>query len=214
MVPADRRIVLALLAFIVLLALFPLLLDERNFVWVFSEEGPFERLSEPAWIATALIVVFRIRPLGPRAWAFALLCLVFAAREADWHKAFTGESFLKNSFYRDAARPFEEKLICGAIALLLVALVLYAGFVIARFLFLRGGWRSRSGMWLLAGTALVVAGKLLDRLPATLSVDYGIELGPVVKLYATAFEEGMEMIHPMILGWSVWISQFERRYLS
>lgn len=214
MVSADRRIVLAIALFTVLLALFPLLLSEESFVWVFSEAGPFERLSEPAWIVTALIVIFRIRPLGPRAWAFALLCLAFAAREADWHKAFTGESFLKNSFYRDAARPIEDKLICGAIALVLIGLLLYAGFIIARFLFIRGGWRSRSGGWLLAGTALVVIGKVLDRLPATLSVDYGIELGPMVKLYATAFEEGMEMIHPMILGWSVWISQFERRYLS
>jgi hypothetical protein len=57
---------------------------------------------------------------------------------------------------------------------------------------------------------VVLIGKVLDRLPATLSVDYGIELGPMVQLYATAFEEGLEMIHPMILGWSVWISQFER----
>ena len=124
MVSADRRIVLAIALFTVLLALFPLLLSEESFVWVFSEAGPFERLSEPAWIVTALIVIFRIRPLGPRAWSFALLCLAFAAREADWHKAFTGESFLKNSFYRDAARPIEDKLICGAIALVLIGLVL------------------------------------------------------------------------------------------
>lgn len=143
-----------------------------------------------------------------------MLCLAFAAREADWHKLFTGESFLKNSFYRDAARPFEEKLVCGAIALFLVALVLYAGLVIARFLFLQGGWRSRSGAWLMAGTALVVVGKLIDRLPAVLSVDYGIELGPLTKHYSAAFEEGLEMAHPLILAWSVWISQTGRRYLS
>ena len=214
MLSSDRRIVLAILAFALLLASLPLLLDETSFHWTFSEAGPFERLSIAAWLATAAVVIVRIRPLGARAWAFALLCLVFAAREADWHKAFTGESFLKNSFYRDVARPFEERLMAGAVAILLVALLLYAGFVIARFLFLRGGWRSRSGAWLMAGTALVLIGKVLDRLPATLSVDYGIELGPMVQLYATAFEEGLEMIHPMILGWSVWISQFEKRYLS
>jgi hypothetical protein len=211
---ADRRFAFAICAFALLLACLPVALGEPSFAWTFSEEGPFEQLSIAAWLATAAIVIVRIRPLGVRALAFALLCLVFAAREADWHKAFTGESFLKNSFYRDAARPFEQKLICGAIALLLVGLLLYAGFVIARFLFLRGGWRSRAGAWLLIGSMLVVAGKLLDRLPATLSVDYGIELGPMVKLYATAFEEGLEMIHPLILCWSVWISQFERRYLS
>ncbi|MBL8467146.1 hypothetical protein [Methyloversatilis discipulorum] len=214
MTTTDRRIVWLLIAYSLLLALLPIALNEQAFHWTFSEEGPFEQLSIAGWLGTAVIVLLRIRPLGARAWAFALLCLAFAAREADWHKLFTGESFLKNSFYRDAARPFEEKLICGAIAIFLVALVLYAGFVIARFLFLQGGWRSRSGAWLMAGTALVVVGKLIDRLPAVLSVDYGIELGPLTKLYSAAFEEGLEMAHPMILAWSVWISQTGRRYLS
>lgn len=203
-----------LIAYVVMLGIMPLAMSHEAFHWTFSEEGPFEQLSIAGWLGTAVIVLLRIRPLGARAWAFALLCLAFAAREADWHKLFTGESFLKNSFYRDAARPFEEKLICGAIAIFLVALVLYAGFVIARFLFLQGGWRSRSGVWLMAGTALVVVGKLIDRLPAVLSVDYGIELGPLTKLYSAAFEEGLEMAHPMILAWSVWISQTGRRYLS
>ena len=214
MTTTDRRIVWLLIAYSLLLALLPIALNEQAFHWTFSEEGPFEQLSIAGWLGTAVIVLLRIRPLGARAWAFALLCLAFAAREADWHKLFTGESFLKNSFYRDAARPFEEKLICGAIAIFLVALVLYAGLVIARFLFLQGGWRSRSGAWLMAGTALVVVGKLIDRLPAVLSVDYGIELGPLTKLYSAAFEEGLEMAHPMILAWSVWISQTGRRYLS
>ena len=143
-----------------------------------------------------------------------MLCLACAAREADWHKAFTGESFLKNSFYRDVARPMEEKLVCAVIALLLVSLLLYASCVTARFLFLRGGWRSRSGGWLLVGTVLLITGKVLDRLPAILSVDYGIELEPLLRLYAKAFEEGLEVVPLMTLGWSVWISQFERRYLS
>lgn len=92
--------------------------------------------------------------------------------------------------------------------------MLYVGVVIARFLFLQGGWRSRSGAWLLAGTVLVVVGKVIDRLPAVLSVDYGIELGTMMKLYAEAFEEGLEMAHPLILAWSVWISQNGRRFLS
>lgn len=199
----DRRIAWLLIAYALLLALLPLVLNEAAFHRMFSEEGPFERLSIAGWLGTAAVVLVRIRPLGARALAFALLCLAFAAREADWHKLFTGESFLKNSFYRDAARPFEEKLICGAIAIFLVVLLLYAGLVIARFLFLQGGWRARSGAWLMAGSTLVVIGKVMDRLPAVLSADYGIEAGPLVLLYAAAFEEGLEMAHPLMLAWSV-----------
>jgi hypothetical protein len=214
MMTSDRRIALVLFAYTMLLAVLPVVLDEHTFARTFSEEGPFEDLSIVAWIATALIVVVRIRPFGARAGAFALLCLACAAREADWHRAFTGESFLKNSFYRDVAHPMEEKLVCATIVLLLLALLLYVGCVIARFLFLRGGWRSRSGGWLLTGTVLLVTSKVLDRLPAILSVNYGIEFGPLLMLYAKAFEEGLEAVPLITLGWSVWISQFERRYLS
>ena len=216
MVSADRRALLFLVLYVAMLALCPLLLDEALFMWAFSETGPFERLSVWTWVVTALVVLWRIRPLTLRAYAFAAMCLAFAAREADWHKAFTGDSFLKFNFYRDAARPLQEKLICGAIATVLVALVLYVALVFARFLFLRGGWRSRSrsGGWLLAAGTLLVAGKLLDRLPAILSGDYGIEFSPLAIQYFSAFEEGTEPINPLIFAASVWISQTGRRYLS
>jgi hypothetical protein len=211
---SDRRIAIAIVVYAVMLALLPLILSRPDFKQVFSEEGPFEQLAVVAWIFTALVILFRIRPLGMRAFAFALLCLVFAAREADWHKAFTADSMLKTNYYKHAAAPFGEKLAAGLVALTAALLLLYVGFVVARFLFARGGWKSRSGGWLMIGTALVVLGKILDRLPATLSVDYGIVLPALVGLYADAYEEGLEVVHPLLLAWSVWISQFERRYLS
>lgn len=213
-VPADIRIAIAIALYILLLALLPLLLSQPDFRFTFSEQGPFEQLSIVAWIFTALVIVVRIRPLGPRAWAFALLCVIFAAREADWHKAFTADSILKTNYYKHAIAPFGEKLAAATVALAAIALLLYVGFVVARFLLRDGGWRSRAGTWLIIGTTLVVLGKMLDRAPAVLAEDYGVVLSPFVDLYATAFEEGLEMIHPLILAWSVWISQTERRYLS
>lgn len=213
-VPADIGIAIAIALYILLLALLPLLLPSADFRFTFSEEGPFEQMSIVAWIFTALIIVVRIRPLGPRAWAFALLCMIFAAREADWHKAFTADSMLKTNYYKHAIAPFGEKLAAGTVALAAIALLLYVGFVVARFLLRDGGWRSRAGVWLIIGTALVVLGKILDRAPAVLAEDYGIVLSSIVDLYAAAFEEGLEVIHPLILAWSVWISQTGRRYLS
>lgn len=214
LVPADIRIALAIVLYILLLALLPLLLSYSVFMFTFSEQGPFEQLSIVAWIFTALIIIVRIRPLGLRAWAFALLCIIFAAREADLHKAFTAGSILKINYYKHAIAPFGEKVAAGSVAIAVIALLAYVGFVVARFLLRDGGWRSRAGVWLMIGTVLVVLGKMLDRAPAVLAEDYGIVLSPLVDLYATAFEEGLEMIHPLILAWSVWISQFERRYLS
>jgi hypothetical protein len=209
-VSADIRIAIAIALYILLLAVLP----HSVFLLTFSEQGPFEQLSILAWIFAALVIVVRIRPLGPRAWAFALLCMIFAAREADWHKGFTADSILKTNYYKHAIAPFGEKLAAATVALAAIALLLYVGFVVARFLLRDGGWRSRAGIWLIIGTTLVVLGKVLDRAPAVLATDYGIVLSPIVDLYATAFEEGLEMIHPLILAWSVWISQVERRYLS
>lgn len=211
---ADARVALAIVIYMLVLAVFPFVLPKQEFRWLFSEVGPFEQMSIAAWLFTALVVIARIRPLGARAWAFAGLCAVFAAREADWHKAFTADSLLKTNYYKHAVAPLPEKIIAGIVAVAAIALVIYVGLVIARFLFLQGGWRSRSGVWLILGTVLVVLGKILDRAPAVLAEDYGIVLSPLFELYSTAFEEGLEMIHPLILAWSAWISQRERRYLS
>lgn len=212
--PADLWTTVFIAMFVLLLAALPLLLPQQSFRYAFSEEGPFERLSVIGWITTALIVIARIRPFGFRAGAFALLCLLFAMREADLHKAFTADSILKSNYYKHAIAPLGEKLVAGIVAIASIALIVYIGFVVLRFLFLQGGWRSRSGFWLLFGTMLVLLGKVLDRAPSVLSEEYGIVLSPLVGHYAVAFEEGLEMIHPLILAWSAWISQRERRFLS
>lgn len=210
----DARMAFAIIAVILLLAILPLTLSDAALHYTFSEEGPFEQLSIAAWLFAALIIIIRIRPLGMRAWAFILLFACFAAREADWHKAFTVDSILKSNYYRHAVAPLSEKIAAFIVAAAFIALIIYAGIVIFRFLFLQKGWYSRAGFWLLLGTMLVILGKVLDRAPAVLHEDYGIMLSPLVGHYAGAFEEGLEMLHPLILAWSVWISQGEKTYLS
>lgn len=210
----DTRVAWAMLAAILLLALLPVVLPEASFRHVFSEEGFFERMSIAAWLFAVVIIILRIRPLHMRAWAFALLFISFAAREADWHKAFTADSILKTNYYKHAAAPLGEKVVAFVIAIAFIALIVYVGIVVLRFLFLQGGWKSRSGFWLMLGMALVVVGKLVDRAPAVLAEEYGVVLLPLVGHYVAAFEEGLEMLHPLIMVWSIWISQEERRYLS
>jgi hypothetical protein len=211
---SDIRVAWVLAAFILLLAALPLVLPESSFRYTFSEEGPFERLSIVAWLIAAFTIVARIRPLGMRAWGFVVLFAGFAAREADWHKAFTADSILKTNYYKHAIAPLGEKVVAFAVALAFICLIVYVGIAVLRFLFLQGGWKSRSGCWLMLGTALVVAGKVIDRAPAVLAEEYGVVLLPIVGHYVAAFEEGLEMLHPLIMAWSIWISQEERRYLS
>jgi hypothetical protein len=207
---ADGIAVLLILLYIGLLAALPALLPEQQVLALFSETGPFEILSILTWLLAAAVVLSAFRATGTRAGPlmFSLLFLLFAAREADWHKQFTADSLLKSNYYRHADAPMMEKLLAAIAALVFIALIVYAGFVIARFLLARGGWRSRGGLWLLAGAALVVGGKLLDRAPAELALA-GYPIGPALKLYASAFEEGLEMIHPLIVAWSLWLCRGE-----
>lgn len=210
----DIRLAVALIIYMAALAVFPLALPEAQFRWTFSEEGPFEQFAIAAWLFAAVVVIVRIRPLGARAWAFAMLCVLFAAREADWHKAFTADSLLKSNYYRHTVAPLSEKIVAGMVAVAAIAVIIYVGLVIARFLLRKGGWRSRVGIWLILATGLVLAGKVLDRAPAVLFEEYGIALSPLVGHYSAAFEEGMEAIHALLLAWAVWISQSDRRFLS
>lgn len=209
---SDALVAFLVVMYILVLAAVPSLLSAQQVKFLFSEEGPFEQLSIVTWIFAALLIPLAIRPPGKTAWLFSALFLCFAAREADWHKEFTADSLLKANYYRYTDAPADEKIIAAVFALAFIALVVYAGFVIVRFL-LRGGWRSRAGLWLLLGTALIVLGKVLDRAPAELA-EAGYAIGAWAGPYTAVFEEGLEMIHPLILAWSVWLCRFGPSYLS
>lgn len=213
MTAADRRFAGAIGVYLALLAVLPLALSPSAFGWFFSEEGPVEVGAMLLWFTAAVVVVVRVRPPGARGWAFAALYLAFAAREAELHRAFTADSMLKSAYYRRVAAPLEEKIIAGIVAVALVALLMYVLATVVRFLWTERGWRTRSGAWLLVGMLLLVFAKVLDRAPAMLLEDFGVAIGPLAKKYVSAFEEGIEAVLPLILGYSAWIEGARRRYL-
>src|SRR5690606_39133983 len=132
--PLDRGFVTALVLYLAALAVLPLALSQPAFEHFFSEEGPIETASTVFWLVAAVVVLARVRPPGRRAWAFALLYVVFAAREAQLHRAFTADSIFKSSYYRRSAAPFEEKLVAGLVAIAILLLLVYVLWVVVRFL--------------------------------------------------------------------------------
>jgi hypothetical protein len=211
---SDRSLLFGCLGYVVLLALGAALLP---YAWTrpwLSETGPFEVAALVAWIAAAAVLASRIRPFTSRTLAFVVVCLLCAAREADLQKAFTQESISRLSYYRRSAAPRAEKLMAGSVALLFTVLLIYAALVAARFLFREGGLRSRSGLWLIVGAALLVLTKILDRSYAVLGENFGLWLPPIWHHVTAALEEGLEAVVPLAFAGSAWISQTERRYLS
>jgi hypothetical protein len=210
---ADGLVALLIVLYTMLLAALPTLLPASDFARIFSEQGPFETLSIATWMFAALVVLVATPPLGPVASMFSLLFIACAAREADWHKKFTADSILKSNYYRYTDAPGGEKVLAALAALVFIGMIVGAGFIILRFLVRQDGWRSGAGIWIIIGGALIVLGKVLDRAPAELALA-GFPISTGAKLYASAFEEGLEMIHPLILAWAVWRCRSGPSFLS
>jgi hypothetical protein len=84
---SDRLLLFGCLGYAVLLALGAVAVPyDRIAPWL-SETGPFEVGALVAWIVAAAVLAIRIRPFTARTLAFAVVCLLCAAREADLHKA-------------------------------------------------------------------------------------------------------------------------------
>jgi hypothetical protein len=212
---SSDRVFLAISAtFVVFLLLAPVVLPREVFVHTFSEAGFFENLSFYGWLVAPILIFLRVRPIGYRAVAFALLSLAFAAREADWQKKFTTEGAMKINYYQNASVPIMERLIAGIIVLILIAGLIYAVYASIRFLFFEGGWKERSGVWLFITGICLVLGKSFDRLPAELDNLFNISISSGLVTHLTALEEGLEALAPVVFLWSVWLSGYGKSYLA
>jgi len=209
----DRGLLALLAAYVAMLVVLPFLLSAETFDAAFSETGPFERLSLIAWIVAAAVVVVRIRPYGLSAAAFTVLYLLFAAREADLHKAFTTRSISKLNYYRDASIGVSERIVAALAALAILCVIVYAVFVVLRFLFARQGLRTRAGLWLALGGSLLVFGKVLDRSAAVLTQVFHVARPQWMIGLTDSFEEGLELATPALLAVSAWLSQRHGAYL-
>jgi len=210
----DRAILVGLLVYAAMLLGLAFRLSPERFAYTFSEQGPFEEISIFLWLGASAVIVWFVRPFTSRSITFALLFAAFAAREASWHKLYTTDSLLKISYYLKSSAPLTEKIIAGAVAAIFIAMLLYAGYVVARFVFAEGGLSSRAGYWLVLAGTIFVLSKIIDRTPS-LTYDFtGHDLNIDIRRLMKAFEEGFEAVTPALFALSAWLSGKERSYLS
>lgn len=171
--------------------------------WLTSEEGPIEWLSPRAWFLLIPIILWR----GPRNWttiALAGTCLMFGLRELDLHKVIAHTSFLKNAFYRDPSITPADKWLGGVLAFVMLGTVLSGVVLGARSFWRHRLYRSSWGRILLGAAGLLVLSKVLDRLPNTLVVDYGIAMETHLKTIAVLHEEWLECYVPLVYLVAAW----------
>ena len=210
----DRALLSVLGAYTAMLLAMPFLLPYPTFKFAFSEAGPFERLSIVAWLVAAAIVVLRVRPYRLSAAAFTAVYLLFAAREADWQKAFTTRSISKLNYYKDSSIALSERIVAALAVLVILTVLAYVLVLSIRYLRRQDGLRTRAGLWLAVGGGLLVFCKLVDRSGAVLLRYFDYTRGPSLDGISAALEEGLELAAPIALALSAWFCRPGGAYMS
>jgi hypothetical protein len=196
--PIEKIVVAVLLLFSAMLFFIIYTLDISVTHKLTSEQGFFEVMSPPLWIALAVLCVIK---LGFRKWGIstALLSLIFAAREADLHKAFTADSIFKHNYYKMDI-PFAQKFWAGLVAIACIAFLIWILFRCCLYIYRTQAWRQAWGRLTLLTIALVIFTKICDRLESVLNVDYHIQISLVQGEICNMFEEGFEMLLPILFA--------------
>jgi len=164
-----------------------------------DENGPFEQASFVLWLALAVWIPLVFRKFTLEVVAAMLIALAASARELDWHIKFTGYSMLKPPFYYRAEHELHHQIIAGLVMLLVFAAVVV---LTARLIHLRP-WKRPWPWWVFAlGFAFFMLAftKVVDRAPAIMAEDFGLTLGPRMRVVFSGIEEGLEMLLPVFFG--------------
>ncbi|WP_157264441.1 hypothetical protein [Azohydromonas aeria] len=123
--------------------------------------------------------------------------LVFGARELDLHKAWTGMSVLKVSFYLHGA-PLHQKLVAAPLALGAVATL---GYLLLRFwrpVLRRAVRRDPVALTIACFCFTMAVSKVFDRMVNIAIDDFGMSVPVTVDVLVSALEEIMELSLPLM----------------
>ena len=156
-----------------------------------SEEGLFERVTAITFgivAVLAMIVFFKKRY---NLWAyFSMLMALACMRELDLHKEWTTDSILKSNFYESAAVPLMEKIIGGAVILLLLFLAFQ---LIKRVPYwIESLWQFKATAWAIGfGLGAVTVAKCMDSMARWFP--FLADFKDENSAFLGVMEEGLEM---------------------
>ena len=160
-----------------------------------GEAGPVERVTAASYALCAAAVWVARRPGDDQRSILALAVVMagFCMRELDWHKAFTGTTVLRLSWYWGPAEPGAKAL--AGLVVLTVALAL--GWLLWRHgrAVVRGAWQRRDpvAVTVLVFVVVLVVSKSLDRSVGILKDELGVVVPMRWTALRSALEEWMEL---------------------
>lgn len=165
-----------------------------------GETGSVERLTAACYAACALLIwLLRDRRDDLRSTAaMSALMLAFSARELDWHKAFTGTSVLRLSWYAGPAS-VGAKVLAASVLLMVLAALAWLMHRHARSVW--RGWQRDEPVAVTVVVFLVVltVAKTLDRSVSLLVFDAGIAVPLQWVALRSALEEWLELALSMLV---------------
>lgn len=177
-----------------------------------NEQGPMEKTTEILYFVLALLSLLMGRAIGLDLRSSVALGWVFASfgmREMDLHKAWTGKSVLKVSFYL-GEHPWQTKLVAAAT---LVAVLWAAAYLVrrhAKALLMAFRQRHAVAMTIVIFMVTMVLTKVLDRSVNLLVEEAHVYIGLSVRALVGSVEETMEMGLPLMAALAMW-QQFRLR---
>jgi hypothetical protein len=193
-----RTTVILLALYTAFLLAYPYVESKQDVLAAFAEDGPFENLSSTGWLLLCSACLWNWK-LSPRVLLpGALTALIGAAREDDLQNAVTGVNLFRLKWYVTAAAPLHQKLLAGAILLIVVGTLLYMLAIGARAFLKPGPWRQGWGLTLLLAMCVGGASVVLDKLQSFVHDFTGAWLHQQASLVVKALEEGLEMALPLL----------------
>ena len=163
-----------------------------------GETGPAERITAASYALCALVIWLARRPDDDWRDTLALSAVMvgFCLRELDWHKAFTGTSVLRVSWYFGEASP-TAKLTAAAIVIAFAAAFAWLLWRHARAVVARRRHDAVAATGVVFVLALVVA-KSLDRSVGILTDTFHIAVSIRWIALRSALEEWLELSLSML----------------
>ena len=184
-------------------------LGEAQWGALASEEGIFERLTAITFGVVAVLAMIIFLKKRYNLWAyFSLLMALACMRELDLHKEWTTDSILKSNFYESPNAPLIEKIIGGAVILLLLFLAFQ---LIKRVPYwIESLWQFKATAWaVLFGLGSLTVAKCMDSMARWFPflADFKTENGAFLGV----MEEGLEMAGALFFL-SIFLMALKRRY--
>jgi len=192
-----QRIVLVVFALLIFGTIAAVIFLPESLTYIISKEwGPVENAQVIFYVTGALVSsVYARQKIWEGGYQGGLILLIFALRELDFQKTFTGISITRTKYYFHSDASFLAKLLCAFIVISIIVLFILFLKRNIKVFFQNVKARKPWSLSVIAGLLSMFFAILIDGMPRVLE-SLGIESVKHGHLLKNLFEELLELAIP------------------